>query len=448
MTRKTRLMLYITFVSLFLITAPLIVLYTAGYTFNFSSGKFVQTGLFTISTEPRGALIFINSKLQKQRTNALIKNLAPGEYSVRLEKTGYHAWEKRLPIRSKETTPIENILLFLASEPIIKLEAKLSSIAKDAGSSTFVFSADNGTTEDIIAYANNTFITIGRYAKTDGETKLIVSKNGTWVAIKLAENNQDKWIAVKQEEKNKTIDISGIVDGKIFEFYSDPVEPGIFYAITKENLWKIDAENNSAEILLNEPVAGYSSQTGITIARNQNGRSEIIRVEQQNETPLAILPAWANEFASARGQYLVVRDKEQSHIAVIDTLSQSEPILLQTSASISEWASDPSDTRLLYSDGFEIHIYDPRTHTDELVTRSSELFQDIVWHPSGTFVITAQGGNIQAIELDSRGKRNVINLAKFDSANALLLQNSAKLLEIIGTTNEKTGVYELEIVEK
>ena len=77
-----RNLIFLIFLGLFLISAPIVVLYTAGYRINPQRMALVKTGLFSISSEPKGAAIFIDSKQTDQKTNVIIDTIIPGEHVV------------------------------------------------------------------------------------------------------------------------------------------------------------------------------------------------------------------------------------------------------------------------------------------------------------------------------------------------------------------------------
>ncbi len=71
-----------------------------------------RTGVMIVESRPEGAAITLNGKVQDSETPARVQKLSPGPYAVRVEKPGYHAWEKTASIRSRETTFLNDIGLF------------------------------------------------------------------------------------------------------------------------------------------------------------------------------------------------------------------------------------------------------------------------------------------------------------------------------------------------
>ncbi len=115
-SRYWRQILFFFFAAGFLISAPAVVLFTAGYRYHFASGKIVQTGIMNIHSIPKGANVLIDGKLQKERTPAVISNVIPGFHEVRVEKEGYSSWKKTLEVSSKQSTFVEQAVLFLMQD--------------------------------------------------------------------------------------------------------------------------------------------------------------------------------------------------------------------------------------------------------------------------------------------------------------------------------------------
>ena len=117
-------LLFTTAVLLFLILGTVIVvLYGRGYTFDFSKGKIdlSGTGLLVTTSTPDGASVYVNDHLTTATDNTI--NLAPGDYSVRIEKDGYFPWQKNIHIE-KEVVAKADALLFPKAPSIESLTSE------------------------------------------------------------------------------------------------------------------------------------------------------------------------------------------------------------------------------------------------------------------------------------------------------------------------------------
>ncbi len=116
-TRKAFLYLAII---LFLLIAPTVIAYALGYSFDWQTKKPVLTGGFYLKSVPKKASIYVNDKI-KGETPDFIKRLVPKYYQVKIEKEGYHSWEKNLKIESQIVTEVKNIIL-IPKKPELKEE--------------------------------------------------------------------------------------------------------------------------------------------------------------------------------------------------------------------------------------------------------------------------------------------------------------------------------------
>ena len=113
---------------IFFIISPIIILYTIGYRYNAEEGRLTKTGVLTIDLKPDDATVTLNNVLLDQRIPIELTNYAPGQYHVKVEKEGYHTWEKEVKIESKQTTYIKDIILPRSSLPIRIVDEQFKNI--------------------------------------------------------------------------------------------------------------------------------------------------------------------------------------------------------------------------------------------------------------------------------------------------------------------------------
>ncbi len=111
-----RRFLFSLFVLIFVIAAPLVVFYTAGYRLNISNQHLQQTGVLAISTFPRGSGIILNGQELAQKTPYVVQRIMPNLHHVTLNKKGYHEWSQSIRVEEGRTSYI-TARLFSDSEP-------------------------------------------------------------------------------------------------------------------------------------------------------------------------------------------------------------------------------------------------------------------------------------------------------------------------------------------
>lgn len=131
LTRSLRITIMLSLITLFFVFAPLIIMYTIGYRYDFKNKVITQTGVITIETEQKDVQVYIDDVYLNDKIPAYAPNLAPDNYQVRLQKDNYHTWQKNVIVRKKETTYINDINLVktdvLESNDVIPLN-KISQI--------------------------------------------------------------------------------------------------------------------------------------------------------------------------------------------------------------------------------------------------------------------------------------------------------------------------------
>ena len=81
MHRRVRTFIFFIFLGVFLIGAPGIVLYTAGYRINGNTWKVQQTGVIALSTLPRGASVLLDGIPLSSTTPYVAQRLSPNNYT-------------------------------------------------------------------------------------------------------------------------------------------------------------------------------------------------------------------------------------------------------------------------------------------------------------------------------------------------------------------------------
>lgn len=117
MAYRTRIGILVGFIVLFLVAAPLVVLYTAGYRWNGKKMRPEKVGIIFLRSKPAGADIRLDGELRSETTPARLRDLLPDTYEVKVSKDGYSSWSKRLSVQSALTTFAEGIMLWKDGVP-------------------------------------------------------------------------------------------------------------------------------------------------------------------------------------------------------------------------------------------------------------------------------------------------------------------------------------------
>jgi len=95
MTRRIRTAIFISLALVFLVAAPITVIYSLGWRFDWEEKKVIQPGIFYFKVWPKSSQIYIDGEAEKKTDiffgSAWIEGLKAGEHSVKIEKEGYHS---------------------------------------------------------------------------------------------------------------------------------------------------------------------------------------------------------------------------------------------------------------------------------------------------------------------------------------------------------------------
>ncbi|MEK7644233.1 MAG: PEGA domain-containing protein [Patescibacteria group bacterium] len=117
LTRKIRLTVMITLISLFFVISPSIVLYTSGYRYNWREKRLEGTGVISIDAAPKEATVSLNGIKIDKKLPIWLPNIAPGVYRLSIEMPGYKQWSQDIRVSGNQTAYVKNISLIKDSEP-------------------------------------------------------------------------------------------------------------------------------------------------------------------------------------------------------------------------------------------------------------------------------------------------------------------------------------------
>lgn len=108
---NARRLLAAAFILIFLIGAPLLVLYAAGFRWNFKKWAWQKTGSIYIEIEPKDADIILNGKKINAKIPSVINALSPNAYTIKIEKENYVSWERTIEVLPEKTSIIKDVVL-------------------------------------------------------------------------------------------------------------------------------------------------------------------------------------------------------------------------------------------------------------------------------------------------------------------------------------------------
>lgn len=429
---------YAVFVIIFLITAPIIVLYTSGYRYNLSNGRIQKTGIIIISSIPKKADIYLNGKkVENKFTPAEIKNVLPGDYEIVLSKEGYHNWQKKLPVYENFTTFAEKVNLwkFASSTQLSNSTILDWQISNDGNS---IVLEDSSGLISIFDLNDNTFSAIETIPANSILEDISWSKDNRKVLIKYAKDSTNHLIVSYDINSNKA---QNIVNKNYTDIKWSLENDNIIYAKNESGLWQIDTTNNSSKLIINGAIAGdYIIENNYLYSVNEKF---IYRknINDKNSIPENIdsIPCPTCKFVNNNSSRIILRDANQN-LFIVDPSGQNKTVA--SKAKEIDWLNSYT---LLYYNDFEIWIYSFRENAPKLITRFGQPISQAIWQTGGRHIIFSSDNKIKIIELDDRELRNIIDLADNTNIKYLEIDRKGDNLYFSGESKGQAGIFKLNI---
>ena len=431
MTKRTRTILFLALGAIFFLLAPAMILYSQGYRFNWDEKQFSKVGAFYLSIIPTRAEVLVNEKsigkTARVLGTTLTKDFSPGIYSVRVQKDGYHSWEKRLEIFPKQVTEVKHITLLPANPAFVVLQDNVRAIW------------------------------IGPN-KIEALLQKMNPKNTWTLSLWDIQKNIEYPLYESSLAQDEISNIEWAPDSNSFFLHIiSQGQPKIFVQKIDRNLFqnqKTAAESLQAATKLRMSVASrlqYAQiQAGITIPKNavtffaddqqalwldQSGTlwlqaSNDAQPRRLNETPLLIETKTPYKIFTTRNEFFIQKN------GMLYMLNQQTKIFEEFVAPFYEMVLSPDGKTLALSTGKEIWLYffeeqqeQPHRQKGEklFLTRLSEDFKNLGWFNSHYLMFT-QGGAIIVPETDNRDHLNMVELAKFSSPSFFWQDQTKTLL--------------------
>jgi len=440
MSKKIRDNLFIAFIVVFVIMTILMSLYASGYKFNLSwplkFNRILQkTGMLIIDTVPKNAKISLNGKMQKIHslgvfnkgyvtTPTKLKNILPGEYTVRLELDGYWPFEKKIGIYSGQTTFAENINLFRSNLPLLIAATKDFEMSISP-SYKYIYLAISKKIINLKTYQEKTIplanfssgvweekedkiFSAGVLFDVEKETYTDYTKNIGENATKWCSSNIDKRLYYANGDSLNRLE----TDGKTYTTILNG-EDYLCYEPRNEELFFISKENN--KVFLKK----YSIKTA--------------EIKEKIE-----LPAIGNyDFIPSQQERLTLYDKQNKTLYLINPSSFKDGITIIRNIISWQWKSSDE---LIYNNNWEIQLLDLKQNKSILISRVSEEIKQILWHSTNDYLIFSTISSFYAIDLKTG---TITTVLQTELVNSPILDEKSDTLYFYAKTEQGEGIYKL-----
>ncbi|MFH1838506.1 MAG: PEGA domain-containing protein [Candidatus Kuenenbacteria bacterium] len=496
----TRYIILFIFFVIFIISATILLKYASGYRYDFKKNIWQKTGILVLKSNPKDASIFLNGELQKEKTPTKIMNLFPGDYLIKLQKTGFSDWQKKITINPNSTTFAQNIILFKKDQiPILLSDKNIEFFKLSPNEKEIIYSTKNKMGLDLWLYNFNTkeekklnhlssmqIIKINNLSFSSSEKKILIEGNN--------DLEKTNYLILNLEKPKEIISLNLFapnIQNIKWHFENDK----ILYGITKIN-------NASSLIQINlkdkKIIPIISKTTNILdyyfdkkfiyyLTLNSKNNVSLKKIDKNNfsliSEEITQLPFSSYSFVFSPKDILTILDKKNQLLYLISFHSEyqfkTQKIILD--AKDVSWSKNGE--KILYYNDFELWICylnseKLKESSYELLGRWTQKISKAIWHPQENYIIFTllnkdadkvnnnksvaiddskmptnntyltgfvSDDSINAIEIDSRDQKNIAPLLKSEKIKDLFFSSKDKILYFIKEEKEENKLYEMEI---
>lgn len=426
MTYKTRTILFLSFLILFLIIAFLAVFYSMGWRFDWETRKITQPGIFYFKVWPRSVQVYLDGELRKKTDfffgSTLIENLLSKEYEVEIKKEGFHAWKKTLEIKRGEVTETKNIVLIPENPNFTIITNKVNDfffspdgekiVLKNPGWSLKLFEIDKNVKSHLIneddifedevelfdlkfsADSSKVLLELGVEEKIDYYLLEIDESPAVLSSLDFLNSPEKVYFLPKDSQKLFVFKENELSEANLStEEISSPILKDIItFTISYNDVYYLD-------------TSGFVFENKLSF--NQEERLNIIPFSIKEETEYEI---------TVLDSYIFLQ--ENNILYVFDENKKSFEKFFEP---IKDFKFSHDSQKMVYFNDYEIWVlflekkYDqPQKEAGEklFITRFSEKIDNLFWY-TGHYLIFNVGDKIKVVEIDDRDKINIVDLTEF-----------------------------------
>ncbi len=447
MTPRTRFLIFLLFVLLFLIAAPYAVLRTAGYSYSFERRKLEPSSLIVLNSKPDGTRVVLDGEATLHQTPTRIEQVSPGERLVRLERPGYAPWEKRLTVRPGETAFAEHVRLWKQSPPTQLVAGAYSEFLplQSRGAALLVRSYPKAT---LLFWDGTTrspeAVWQGESVWSPGPKEIIVHASEERVLVRDPWKKQMFAIDL-QNPKTPPVSLDTLSGKKITSAAWHPDQSFLRVLATTDDrrMLAIDPWTRNIKDMGSAPGSAlYTNNDELFAVRDSLGSSVLIQVDPED-------PKKINDVAPLRDPIARIIPGGAPYLGIINQKEELTILDLRKDPGAREvfrgkgddgvWFVTKDGPRLLFEDSIELSWWD-QVGGAHVIMRSGQGISAIAPYDDGHALFG--WGALTAIEFDDRDKKNTASWDLREALGIMVVDRGGRAL-VAGTGPTGPGLYEV-----
>ncbi|MDO8581651.1 MAG: PEGA domain-containing protein [bacterium] len=445
MPRTYRRYIFFTFLGVFALTAPLLILYTAGYRYNWERGKIQETGVLLTNYRPTTALLQLNNVVGAKKAPARFSGLIPGRYTITIEKEGYYPWQKRLWVEPSKTTFAEHMILWKKDSAPERVSLDAPSLSVQSPNKKYITLITKKNPATVALFDTRTKKIVDTITppqkKSATITNILWSPNGRRLFIESA--NSEQFIATIETEHGSPIALTKFSterllrvtwntddDDRLYGYTrAAPLKPG--YQLLEIDLFRGATQTASVGVLPNITPYFVEDDLFYRVEQGVLSITSFAASKQALERRLALPDAPTNKvtfLSNGPDTMITLFDQEHKRILLIDKGTATLYPIQETIDGVVDALWSPQKNRLLWNTGKTLALLDLEQSTREVIVEETKKIHAMAWDPENEYVFYAAGDTVTVTEIDDRDARNRVPLITIPELQGIMVSTIGNTL--------------------
>ena len=250
------------FIVAFFVISPIIIMYTAGYRYDWQNGLLKETGSISVDVEPKNATVYLNGIKLQDKMPIRLNNIAPAKYNLRISAPEYFDWQKEIEVKNKQTNYTKEVSLIRKNKPEVLINGKIENLAVSFDGRFIIYSAQKNNTTEISLWDNTTqqSTTLSSPNSLEPISVLWAEKNN-YALIVDANAPYSRLLVINAENPLKQTDLIKI-NSSIKKFqWANSVEPQLYYS-TRDNIYLYSPITAKSQIITRNNYLDWYMENG------------------------------------------------------------------------------------------------------------------------------------------------------------------------------------------
>lgn len=415
MNKKLRYFLIFLCLLVFVIAAPLIVLFVSGTKLDLRSKDYTKTGILVAFSNPDKAEVYLNGE-SKGDTPANIRFLNQGDYKLTLKKPGYYDWSKTLSVQPDRITynyeGVDAVQLIMKPNPSALPLPAVNSFVLVGG-------------EIWYASGNN----IGRFKINDpsAETKNITL---SFNPSRLENTSDDNFLLVTGQagrqaildiDKKTAVELPAGMSGS----KSITVSPdGQILAIKDGNLYAYQSQTNTTKLVLGN-VTGFT-MLGNTGYLSRSASDGVIETRRWANSAFGEAQILASDSMLQQPTELIITKNKVLFVVNNGNLYRVNETLQLLNKQVKHIRIDSQTEELAYITPGELWFYNFLANKPQLLTRNTTAVNSFLMRSPIGYGFFSSPNGLEAWETDTRSEQNHYPIASNQNVGEIAVDKSIK----------------------